>query len=87
MVELPKPTLTMLLATLETDSPLEQMLKQYYILTVANDKNVLETIKQVKQLDCILLNIPDSCTVYDQILENLSVTQIPSVFVIATRDC
>ena len=59
MVELPKPTLTMLLATLEADSPLEQLLKQYYILTVANDKNVLDTIKQIKQLDCILLNIPD----------------------------
>ena len=59
MVELPKPTLTMLLATLEANSPLEQLLKQYYILTVANDKNVLDTIKQIKQLDCILLNIPD----------------------------
>ncbi len=86
-VELPKPTQTLLLATNEVNSPLEQLLGKYFIQTVANDKNVLELVKKAKQLDCIILNLPDSCTVYDQIIEIWTVTKIPSVFVIAKRDC
>ncbi len=41
-VELPKPTLTLLLATIEENSALEQILGKYFILTVATDKTVID---------------------------------------------